>query len=405
MKLNIKKLLAIVIVVSTLSIVAVSFVVRADTGVATMTATNSPTGYWQKNNIYDWTVSKTASPTSTSISSGATATINYAIDAKRTLSSTNENKGVSGVLSVTNNGFMATANLMVTDNIQYKVGDYLYQTQLSTDIDTSAHPVLAAGETYAYPYNIPFTPADGVIYKNEATVIAYYPGNALMPFRLEPAISEFTMPSNLTLNETDTVASVQDSTNCPAGFKCTPLVTSWILNDSQSITKSVAVTNVSAVCDQISAIGSYTILAQTDTGIVKNSSAIVNINGVCRNDGNYGTGYWAEHSGETSQKDDVVTQYLPIYLGNLKVDTATQARDILTTKASNGVDKLKAQLLAAKLNIASGARGMSIIVTVSAADSFLTTTTSDGWSSLTKIQQQQVLGWMTSLDSYNNNKK
>lgn len=217
---------------------------------------------------------------------------------------------------------MDTASLMVTSNIQYKFGDYLYKTQLSVGIDTNVHPVLAAGETYAYSYNIPFTPVDVVIFKNEATVIAYYPGNSLMSFRLEPTTSEFTMPNVLTLNETDTVASVQNSINCPAGFKCSPLVTSWILNGSRVITKSVAVTNVSAVCDQVSLIGSYTLLAQTDTEIVRNSSVIVGMNGVCRDGGNYSTGYWSNHSGEISKQDDIVSQYLPLYLGNTKVETS-----------------------------------------------------------------------------------
>jgi hypothetical protein len=124
-------------------------------------------------------------------------------------------------------------------------------------------------------------------------------------------------------------------------------------------------------------------------------------------------GYWKNHAGEPKKHGfdpDVVTPLLPIRLGTLggpktvTVTTAHQAVLLLqfSGQASNGINKLYAQLLGAKLNIASGANPSSIASTINAADIFLATHNSADWSGLTKGEQQTVLGWMSTLDNYNN---
>ena len=70
--------------------------------------------------------------------------------------------------------------------------------------------------------------------------------------------------------------------------------------------------------------------------------------------------------------------------------------------ASNGINKLYAQLLGTKLNGASGADISSVSATIAAADAFLANNNSLSWSGLSNAQQQTVLGWMTTLDDYNN---
>lgn len=125
-------------------------------------------------------------------------------------------------------------------------------------------------------------------------------------------------------------------------------------------------------------------------------------------------GYWKTHAGFGPQ-DDVVTQYLPKLLGTSggaktqTVSTAAKAVQYLEFRgsnnvkdASNGINKLYAQLLAAKLNIASGASGGSIASTIAAADAFLANNDSLSWAGLSKGAKAQVLGWMSTLDSYNN---
>lgn len=121
-------------------------------------------------------------------------------------------------------------------------------------------------------------------------------------------------------------------------------------------------------------------------------------------------GYWKTHAGFTGNNADVVTQYLPIWLGtsggaaSTQVSTATQAVSVLsmTGGASNGIVKLKAQLLGAKLNIASGASAASVSATIAAADAFLATNAASSWSSLPGATKAQVNAWMTTLDNYNN---
>lgn len=121
-------------------------------------------------------------------------------------------------------------------------------------------------------------------------------------------------------------------------------------------------------------------------------------------------GFWKTHAGFTGKNADVVTQHLPQWLGtsggaaSVQVTTAAQAVSILsmTGGASNGIVKLKAQLLGAKLNIASGASSSAIAATVAAADAFLASNAASAWSSLSSSNKAKVNAWMSTLDDYNN---
>jgi hypothetical protein len=126
-------------------------------------------------------------------------------------------------------------------------------------------------------------------------------------------------------------------------------------------------------------------------------------------------GYWKNHAGFGPQAD-MLSQYLPQFLGthlsdnplgkSIKVASAGQAVNLLSFRgsnnvfdASNGINKLYAQLLGAKLNMAAGASGSGIGGTVAAADAFLTLNNSLDWN---KKTMKYVLGWMSTLDQYNN---
>jgi hypothetical protein len=70
---------------------------------------------------------------------------------------------------------------------------------------------------------------------------------------------------------------------------------------------------------------------------------------------------------------------------------------------SNGIDKLMAQMLATKLNIANGATvSPKVAAALAEADAFLMTYDASAWASLSKTQQKLVLGWMTKFDNFNN---
>ncbi len=118
-------------------------------------------------------------------------------------------------------------------------------------------------------------------------------------------------------------------------------------------------------------------------------------------------GYWKTHAGFGPQAD-AVTPLLPQWLGtsggakSKQVTTAGDAVNYLTFQgdASNPVNRLYAQLLGAKLNIAAGVDGSAVASTIAAADAFLAQY--DNTSVLTKTQIQMVNGWQTTLDNYNN---
>jgi len=120
-------------------------------------------------------------------------------------------------------------------------------------------------------------------------------------------------------------------------------------------------------------------------------------------------GFWKNHAGLGPQAD-VLSQYLPITLGNgggesVVVSDAATAVMIFTmgkNNAKNGVHKLMAQLLAAKLNIAAGASDDDISEYLGEADDFLTDYSGDDWENLDEGTQSYVLNLKDMFDDYNN---
>ncbi len=121
-------------------------------------------------------------------------------------------------------------------------------------------------------------------------------------------------------------------------------------------------------------------------------------------------GYWKNHAGLGPQ-EDMVTALLPIHLGSadsaaaMGVTDARTAVDILQMQTygapSNGITKLYAQLLAAKLNIAAGADGADADAVITEADLFVGNHDWQSWGQLSKDEQKQVLTWMGTLGEYN----
>ena len=120
-------------------------------------------------------------------------------------------------------------------------------------------------------------------------------------------------------------------------------------------------------------------------------------------------GYWKTHAGIGPQAD-VVTPLLPLWLGtsagakSVHVTTAALAVALLDKSgdASNGINKLYAQLLGTKLNIANGANGSVVLQVITQADLFLAAHGAADWNSLSAAQRQQVVAWAATLDDYNN---
>ncbi len=124
-------------------------------------------------------------------------------------------------------------------------------------------------------------------------------------------------------------------------------------------------------------------------------------------------GYWKTHDGSGPQAD-VVTALLPQWLGtaggtkSINVTNTTISHRILELTdayygpASNGISKLYAQLLGAKLNAANDADVSLIAATMAASDVFLATHNWLDWAGLTNAQKVLVNGWARTLDNYNN---
>lgn len=121
----------------------------------------------------------------------------------------------------------------------------------------------------------------------------------------------------------------------------------------------------------------------------------------------YTIGFWKTHAGFGPQQD-VVTPLLPIWLGtpsgakSVNVNNITLAVQVLmmNNDARNGINKLYAQLLGAKLNIKSGADSSDLPLSV--ADGFLATHNQYDWTSLSATEQNQVISWAARFDNYNN---
>jgi hypothetical protein len=122
-------------------------------------------------------------------------------------------------------------------------------------------------------------------------------------------------------------------------------------------------------------------------------------------------GFWKTHAGFGPQAN-VVSPLLPIWLGtpggtcSIPVTDSAIAHDILLQNVyghpDNGLTKLYAQLLGAKLNIASGASESSVKNTISKADEFIADNCYGDWDSLSSADQAKVLRWHDKLDDYNN---
>ena len=122
-------------------------------------------------------------------------------------------------------------------------------------------------------------------------------------------------------------------------------------------------------------------------------------------------GYWKNWGGFGPQ-DNVVSQYLPIWLGtaggdkSIAVTDSVIAHDILTQKvygkSNNGITKLYAQMLASKLNMAAGADVSVVADAFADADAFLADHDWMDWDSLSRQDKKMVNGWKDMFDKYNN---
>ena len=124
--------------------------------------------------------------------------------------------------------------------------------------------------------------------------------------------------------------------------------------------------------------------------------------------------YWKNHAGLGLQEDKITPLIAAaggaVWLGDengamsIWVDDAVEAGAFLDCIGGsyNGINRLYAQLLAAKLNVLNGACDCAVEDTISAADAFLAVHGSSDWIYLCDGDQQEVDEWKDTLDRYNN---
>lgn len=109
--------------------------------------------------------------------------VDYQIAVTKTIGAEYSVAGVRGDVCVTNGGSVPTQGLAIVDVVQVKTGSGQFQDYASKPVDVSSKPVLAAGETKCYPYEVTFTPVKDADYRNTARVtITNHSGHLGEPF-------------------------------------------------------------------------------------------------------------------------------------------------------------------------------------------------------------------------------
>lgn len=333
---------------------------------------------------YSWGIKKSADQSGLTLSVGQTFVVNYSVVVDVT-GQKDSAWAASGKITVHNPAPIDATINNVSDAVS-GVGN------INTDCGSVSFPyILAAGGdlTCTYTTSLP----DGSTRTNTATATLQNHSDGTASGTTDFTGTASIDFSNATVTEKDKSVSVSDSLKGSLGIATfgtdTPKTFTYPYTVGPYSTSGTFTVNNTAT------------FTTNDSGTTGSSSWTVTVN-VPSNGCTLTIGYWKTHPSK-------ITPLLPKWLGtsggakSVQVTSASQAVTILGIPvASNGIDKLYAQELAAKLSIANGADGSAVASTISAADAFLATHSDADWSSLTKTQQQQVLSWMTTLDNYNN---
>jgi hypothetical protein len=352
---------------------------------ASLTITSyTATGHWTQT--FPWTIEKSASPDTLTLDNGQSGSSTWTISVTK-LSGVDD-IWVGGQVCVSNGGTGSTEGLLITDDVYYQdsavPGGFVFLT--SGGVDLGADTSIAAGATTCYDYEVHWStplvsqsPTGHIEYKNTINVSisnAPAPAGTTGPKTYSTSNSSWSIPATPTLinNEIDVTDTNGHSYHFSASGSVSYDQTFACPQDAGTHTNTATITQT----------------GQPDDATV---TVTCNVAAGCTYSMGY---YWQQHQ-------ESIDPLLPISLGSLEVTTRAQAVAILgIPDASNGIDKLYAQLLTAKLNINNGADDSAVASVISAADSFLSTHTSADWNTLSSAEHDAVLSWMGTLDDYNN---
>ena len=405
-----------------------------------LSARVSSIAFLERRIEYDWTVRKfvseimdehmlpEASTTHTVIRPGEVKWIAYYIDPERKLSSDQTVAGVRGEVCATNATSRPARRQRVFAQLQMRTGGTWTNVEGASTLTEATLEIPSQG-TRCFPYELTYAPQAGATYRVLGGAITSAHTFAQAVAEITPATTPVTIIVDPEAFARDEVFEACART-LGSAFRCESVFSlpyTWHFTETSDgrwehfppgdyYTYYVLDLINEGVCGKTV---TYTNVAQLwesgpkpPGGETHEASATVTINtGPCTG-GNGCTrtiGYWKNHAG-LDKKTDVVTPLLPMWLGtangtqSVLVSTASQAVDILSKSgdASNGIHKLWAQLLAAKLNGASGADGSVVAGIIAQADLFLARTGAPMWDSLSAADRRSVLNWADFLDRYNN---
>jgi hypothetical protein len=348
---------------------------------------------------YTWTIDKTVTPTSLNLQLNQQVPVNYQVTVDET--STDSPYLVTGTITITNP--FPDEDMTVTD-VTGSI-DTVPETPATV---TCPSNMVNAGGTLVCTYTATLTAPDPGT--SSVTVTATVP-DLEFPEGTPPGTDStvtFSGTADFTFlrTEVDTYVDVSDTLAGTLGRV--------YVSDGTPPPKTFS---FSGLVGLYQTCGGYTVdntatFTTNDQGRTGSGSASVAITVPCGGCSQT-LGYWKNHAGFGPQ-DDMVTPLLPQLLGpfgGLKTQTvSTPALAVQFLRfdgsnnvfdASNGVNKLYAQELAAKLDIANGADGSAIASTITSADAFLATHDSTSWATLGKTDKNLVNSWVKTLDSYN----
>lgn len=353
---------------------------------------------------YSWTVSKSADQTALTLSPSQQFTVNYTVTADASF--TDSNWQVSGDIVVENPAPISAVLNNLSDILPESLAIDVDCGSVAFPYTLSADESLTCSYTASLPDATARTNTATVVLQNyaydvegmESTETSEYSGSASFDF-----ISAETHEINETAIITDTYAEESPVVlgtltygvdTLPASYTYSKVVGPYDAGTTVSLPNEIVLTTETTTDNPPTDDWTVTIT-------VPNPSAGCTLT----------IGYWKNHAGFGPQKD-MITALLPVWLGNvsgaksLSVITPTMAVNILGMKTygspSNGITKLYAQLLAAKLNIKGGANASAVAPTITAADSLLAAKSWTDWNGLSKTDKQNVQNWMSTLDKYNN---
>jgi hypothetical protein len=241
--------------------------------VKNVTISKTAEGYRRKQTDYDWTLEKSVTPSTAELGQGASATFNYTLTATRTEVSTSaEQTGVTGQICLRNDNTISVTVVKVEDILQHSLnGGSTWQDVLVTSVPLGGHTTLAAGETHCYPYDIPFTPIAGRLYRNWGGADIIVNGSPGQPETIQFP-NAVTFPSAVTIAETDESATLNDVLSCPTGFSCVGGGPNGeVLTGTSIKTYGVQVTNVNAPCDSDHELKNSAVLTENDSNTPHNA--------------------------------------------------------------------------------------------------------------------------------------